>query len=153
MVKVEFERSSYDFHKVGPVPWIEMRAGCLRLGPDNRTAARYHDGVWSVEGGSNVTKLRIDGSGCMIRFGGYNTNWSIHGPFDKVEVVDGAIYTQPDRHLLARLDEGSQLWFTYDDRRYWPVLVIRDDEKHQALPTSEPGGFATASRPRQIPSV
>src|SRR5262245_34825229 len=35
MVHVEFEHSGYNCHEVGPVPWVELKAGCLRVGPDN----------------------------------------------------------------------------------------------------------------------
>jgi hypothetical protein len=137
MVRIEFERSTHDFYRVGPVPWVQMNAGCLRIGPGNCPAARYHGGIWSLEGGENVTKFGINGSRCMVRFEGDSMNRSIQGPFAKVEVVDGAIYTQPDRHLLARLDEGNQLWFNYEDKHYWPVLVIEDEEGHHPLPSPE----------------
>jgi hypothetical protein len=152
MVHIEFERTGHNHHKVGPVPWVKLNAGSLRVGPDNHTAARYHDGVWCVEGNDNVTRFDINGSRCLIRFGGDGTNAAIHGPFDKVEVVDGAVYTQPDRQLLARLDEGNRLWFTYEDQRYWPVLVIADDEE-DSRPTSEPADSATTSRPPRTPPV
>jgi hypothetical protein len=137
MVRVEFEQSGYTHHKVGPAPWVELHAGCLRVGPDNHTAACYHGGVGSVEGNDHVTRFHINGSGCVVRFEGDGTEVAIHGPFDRVEVVDGAVYSQPDRHLLARFDEGNQLWFTYKDQRYWPALVVKDVEEDDAVPTSE----------------
>jgi len=150
MVRAEFERSSFNHHKVGPVPWVELSAGSLRVGPDNHTAAHYHGGVWIVDGVDRVTRFRINGSRCVIRFGGDSTNGAVHGPFHKVEVVGGAMYTQPDRHLLARLDEGNRLWFTYEDQRYWPVLVIEDDEE-DTVPTSEQRDSPISSRPPQTP--
>jgi hypothetical protein len=128
MVCVEFERSGYN-EKVGPVPWVELNAGGLRVGPDNRTAASYHGGVWDVGANEHVVRFHIHGSRCMVRCGFDRTKNPIYGPFDKVEVVDGAVYTEPDSQLLARLDEGNQLWFTYEDRRYWPALVIEEGEE------------------------
>jgi hypothetical protein len=146
MVRVKFERSRHDTHQVGPAPWVRLSAASLFIGPDNRPAAHYHGGVWTVEGGASTTRFHIDGGRCVVHFGGDDTPWAIHGPFDKVEVVDGALYTYPDRHLLARLDEGNRLWFTYEDRRYWPVLVIEDGNEHGGSPTSEPGYTATVCR-------
>lgn len=42
----------------------------------------------------------------------------------KVELVDGSAYVEPERRLLARLDEQGQEWYSYDDKRRWPKLVI-----------------------------
>jgi hypothetical protein len=38
--------------------------------------------------------------------------------------VDGAVYVQPGRRLIARLDEAKNAWFTYEDKRFWPSLII-----------------------------
>ena len=47
-----------------------------------------------------------------------------HGPFDHLEFVDGAVYGQPARRLLARLEEQKHTWYSYEDKRSWPNLVV-----------------------------
>jgi hypothetical protein len=38
--------------------------------------------------------------------------------------VDGAVHAYPGRRLLARLDEREHLWYSYEDKRRWPKLII-----------------------------
>jgi hypothetical protein len=136
MVRVEFERHSIVVHGIGPVPWVQLQAGYLQIGPDSRQVACYRGGVWDVEGNDNVTKFGISGARCMVRFANNSESSAAHGPYRTVEVVNGAVYTQPDQRLLALFDEGNQLWFTYADGRCWPLLVIEDGEGRVAPPDS-----------------
>jgi hypothetical protein len=41
-----------------------------------------------------------------------------------VEFVDGSVYAQPGRRLLARFDEQDHTWYSYEDKRSWPKLVL-----------------------------
>jgi hypothetical protein len=134
MVRVEFERSIYIVHRVGPVPWVQLEEDWLRIGPDSRPVAHYRNGVWTIDGDDHITKFGIGGPCCTIRCANKSERSAPHGPYARVEVVDGAVYTQPHHRVLARLDEGNHLWFTYADGRCWPVLVIEDVEERVTSP-------------------
>jgi hypothetical protein len=125
MVTVQFMRTDgRRVHKAGPFPWVQAAGGSLQAGPDDEEIARYVGGVWAVAGDS-APKCVIHGSTCTARFEGDSPNDSAtHGPFDAVEFVDGAVYVQPGRRLLARLDEPDQTWYSYADRRNWTKLRV-----------------------------
>jgi hypothetical protein len=48
----------------------------------------------------------------------------MHGPYDAVEFVDGSVFAQPGPVLLAHLDEDFQEWYSYEDKRGWPNLIV-----------------------------
>lgn len=125
MVTVRFLRTEgREVYKAGPFPWVRLAGGSLDGGPDGRAIARYRGGIWSVDS-HTVPKYIIHGSACTVRFEADSSDdLATHGPFDKVELVDGSAYVEPDHHLLARLDEQGQEWYSYDDKRRWPKLVI-----------------------------
>jgi hypothetical protein len=113
-----------EVHKAGPVPWLRAADGSLQAGPDGEEVARYGDGLWNV-GGHDVPKCVIHASTCIVRFEGDGPDDSPeHGPFDAVEFVDGSVFAQPGRRLLAHLHEDSQEWYSYVDKREWPNLVV-----------------------------
>ncbi|HMF14768.1 MAG TPA: hypothetical protein VKE94_20780 [Gemmataceae bacterium] len=59
-----------------------------------------------------------------MRYASDNLDDSIErGPFDAVEFVDGSVFAKPGRRLLAHLDEDFQEWYSYHDKRGWPILV------------------------------
>jgi hypothetical protein len=125
MVMVRFLRTEgREVHRAGPFPWVRLGGGSLEVGPDGKVIARYRGGIWAVDGHS-VPKYIIHGSTCTVRFEADSPNDSAtHGPFDKVELVDGSAYVEPGRRLLARLDEHDQQWYSYEDKRRWPKMVV-----------------------------
>ncbi len=125
MVMVHFLRTEgREVHKAGPFSWVRAADGSLQAGPDGEEIARYQGGVWSVAG-HDVPKCIIHGSTCTARFEGDSPDDSAtHGPFDEVEFVDGSVYGQPGRRLLARLDEQDHTWYSYEDKRSWPKLFV-----------------------------
>jgi hypothetical protein len=125
MVTVHFLRSEgREVLKAGPFPWVRAADGSLQAGPDGQEIARYLGSVWTVAG-QDVPKCAIHGSVCTARFESDSPDDSTtHGPFDKVEFVDGSVYAQPGRRLLARLDEQEHAWYSYEDKRNWPRLVV-----------------------------
>jgi hypothetical protein len=48
----------------------------------------------------------------------------VQGPFDQIEFIDGSVYGQPGRQLLAHLNEEQQTWYSYVDQQSWPKLVV-----------------------------
>ena len=125
MVTVHFLRTDgREVYKAGPFPWVRAADGSLQAGPDGEEVARYLGGVWTVAG-HDVPKCIIHGSACIARFEGNSPDDSTtHGPYDQVEFVDGSVYAQPGRRLLARLDEQEHTWYSYEDKRSWSKLVV-----------------------------
>jgi hypothetical protein len=125
MVRVQFLRTGdRPLRTDGPFPWVRLHATALQAGPDGREIARYHGGVWA-SGDVAAPKFLLHGSACSLRFEGESAGDSAtFGRFDQVEVVDGAVYATPRRRLLSRLDEGRGPWYTYQDKRFWPSLVV-----------------------------
>jgi hypothetical protein len=103
MVTVEFFRSG----GYPSAPLGRFR-GCasLHAGPDNEKIASYHGGVWFAAEIS-APSYTLHGSSCTVRFQGEGPEDSVSLGLDKVEVVDGAVYTQPGHRLIARLDEDQ----------------------------------------------
>jgi hypothetical protein len=128
MVTVHFLRSDgTEIYKAGPVPWLRAVDGSLRAWPDGKEIARYEGGIWNAEGHA-VAKCVIHASTCTVRYESDNPDDSTaHGPYDTVEFVDGSVFAQPGRHLLAHLDEGFQEWYSYEDKRSWPKLVVAEE--------------------------
>jgi hypothetical protein len=127
VVSVQFFRTgNQPIRTFGPFPWLRLDATALHAGPDGEEVARYHGGVWS-SGEMSAPKYIIHGSTGTLRFEDNKAGDSAKlGPFDQVEVVDGAVYSRPDRQLIARLDEENAAWYTYEDKRFWPSLVISE---------------------------
>jgi len=125
MVKVQFLRTGDKLLRtIGPFPWVRLDGKSLQAGPNGEEIAHYHGGVWYAAELS-APKYVVHGSACTVRFQSEGTEeFTIPGPLDKVEVVDGAVYTQPGQRLIARLDEERKAWYTYEDKRFWPSLVM-----------------------------
>jgi hypothetical protein len=119
-------RPFYDteVHKAGPFPWVRQADESLQAGPDGEEIARYRGGIWTAED-HTVPKCIIRGSTCTVRFEADRADDSAaHAPCVKVELVDGSVYAHPVRRLLARLDEQEQKWYSYEDKRSWPKIVV-----------------------------
>lgn len=127
MVTVHFLRTDgKEVHRAGPFPWVRAADGSLEAGPDGEEVARHSGGIWTGAG-HPVPKCIIHGSTCTARFESDNPDDSTtHGPFDTVEFVDGSVYANPGCRLLARLDEQERTWYSYEDRRSWPRLVVEN---------------------------
>lgn len=125
MLTVHFLQSDGDeVHSIGPIPWLRAADGLLRAGPSGDEIARYLGSVWEAAG-HEVTKCSIHASTCTARFEGDEPYDSTkRGPFDTVEFVDGSVYAQPGRRLLARYDEQERTWCSCDDNRRWSSLVV-----------------------------
>jgi hypothetical protein len=125
MVTAHFIRfDGREVHKVWPVPSLRAADGTLRAGPKGEEAARYGGGVWNVSG-DHVPRCVIHASTCIVRYEGDSPiDATAHGPFDTVDFVDGSAFAHPGRRLLARLDEDCHEWYSYEDKRGWPNLVV-----------------------------
>jgi hypothetical protein len=125
MVTLHFVRTDgKEVHQAGPFPWVRAAGGSLQAGPDGREVARDLGGLWTVAG-HDVPNCIIHGSTCTARFEGERPDdATAHGPFDAVAFVDGSVYAQPGRRLLAHLDEQDGTWYSYEDKRRWPKVVV-----------------------------
>jgi hypothetical protein len=96
----------------------------LRAGPEGEELAHYQGGVWSAAE-FNSPRYVVSGSTCTLRFEEERGEDSVVvGPVDKVEIVDGAVYSHPGRCLVALLNEEKGAWYAYSHWRSWPSLVI-----------------------------
>ena len=125
MVTVHFLRTDgREVHKAGPFPWVRAADGSLQAGPEGEEVARYRGGVWTVAG-HDVPKCVLSCPACTARFEAERPDGSAtHEHFAQMEFVDGAVYAQPGRRLLARLDEQDHTWYSYEHKRSWPKLVV-----------------------------
>ncbi len=125
MITVQFLRSGdRPLRELGPFPWVRVDARSLRAGPDDKEVAHYHGGTWSTAELS-APKYVLRGTACTLRFEGREpADATVLGPLHEVEIVDGAAYTQPGHHLVARLDEQEQAWYAYDQKRSWSSLLV-----------------------------
>jgi hypothetical protein len=86
--------------------------------------ATHDNGQWHYQG-EHYTTILLD-SPVRVRFeddGGRSS--LVHGPFDRLKVVDGSIRTG-DRYsdVLARLDERSKHWEVYGEPGEWLRAVF-----------------------------
>jgi hypothetical protein len=127
MVTLHFVRTDGRvIHWAGPFPWVQATGGSLQSGPHGEELACYRGGIWSVAG-HTVAKWIVHGTDCIARFLGDDpVDSTTYGPFNMVEFVDGSMYAEHGRCLLARLDEHTQAWYCYEDKRSWLTLVVED---------------------------
>ena len=121
---------------VGPLPWVRLEATSLYVGPDDEEVARHQNGIWSAAD-FEAPRYVIHGSTCTFRFEDEQAEDSARfGLVDQVDVVDGAIYIPPGHRLVAHLEEEKQAWYVYQEKRFWPALVL----EHCAGPEGSDGG-------------
>jgi hypothetical protein len=149
MTLVFYRTGDKVIHCAGPVPYVEVAGGSLRVGPDGRQLAEYHDGVWRVEG-HDAPKYVVSGSGPLRLEGERPGEPIVLGEFAQLEIVDGAIYTWPGCALLARFDESSATWYICRDKSSCATLIV--EENHSAGRPSQPPS-APMSIPRDATDV
>src|SRR5262249_25426731 len=96
-------------HRLGPAPYFRLDGGKLRAGP-------YDQGAWHV--GQEVFIVCSTESPARVRFEG--DGQATHGPFERVLLVDGAIWGGPK--LLARY--ADRAWYSYPDDTEFPAAVL-----------------------------
>jgi hypothetical protein len=120
-------------HSAGPVRTIQIAGGSLRVGPDGRQLAQYHDGLWRVDG-HDVPKYIVSGSGPILLEGERPGKPVQLGEYAQLEIVDGAIYTRPGCALLARFDDSSASWYIYQDKGSCSSVFIQESHTADRLP-------------------
>ncbi len=126
MVEAQFYNyQGRETQRVGPVPWLRLCARSLKAGPNDAEVATYHGGLWSVAG-RTAPRYSVHGSVCVARFENDAAEEPVTcGPFEKIEVVDGIVFTEPGHHALARLDEAKRRWYACDDGHWWSSLLLQ----------------------------
>jgi len=126
MITLVFHRTGDTvIHSAGPVPYVQIMGGSLRIGPDGRQLAQHHDGVWRVNG-YDAPKYIVSGSGPILLEGERPGKPVVLGEFAQLEIIDGAIYTRPGSSLLARFDESCAAWYIYQDKGSCCSLFIEE---------------------------
>ena len=125
MVTIEFldERGS-SWHRAGPYHRVHFKEN--ELNGDGTSVARHRNGYWRNDE-TIAVKVRLAGSLCEVRFEADDVGEQ-DGPFERVELVDGAIYAQPGRVLLATLEERTGRWFRLATQTWWPRIVVNHCE-------------------------
>src|SRR5688572_18851960 len=111
MITLRFVRSDdVETHRAGPFAWIKAADGVIQAGPDGREIAHYMGGIWSV-GGRGTTRciIRSEHGSVRLRANDHGTSQSV-AKSEAIEFVDGSIYAQPQRRLLATLQEREHRW-------------------------------------------
>jgi hypothetical protein len=122
MVRIQFSGAMPSENlMLGPAPYFRITGNFMRVGPDNTVAARYKNHFWEIQG-QYFTSYR-----CVVPIAVHfedaqGERSSQFGPFASLGVADGVAYA--DGVLFARLVEESQLWHSYAEGTYWPVMVI-----------------------------
>jgi hypothetical protein len=125
MTLVFYRTGDRIIHSAGPVPTVQITGGSLRVGPNGRQLAQYHDGLWRVEG-HDAPKYIVSGSGPILLEGERPGKPVVLGEFAQLEIVDGAIYTRPGCALLARFDQSAAAWYIYRDKGSCSSLFLRE---------------------------
>ena len=126
----------------GPVSFVKIVGGSLRVGPDGAQLAEYHDGVWRV-GEQEAAKYTVGGSGPLRLEGERPGNPLCLGEYAQLEFIDGALYTRPGGALLARFDEARTMWYVFQDKSYCETLSL--EESHSQRPSEQ--------APAKVPST
>jgi hypothetical protein len=130
MITVEFFRpDGREAHAATSFPWVRVAGDTLLAEPSGDKIACYSGGVWTdandTAAPASASKLVVHGSTCTIRFEDDSPDDSTTlGPFERVEFLGGAVYGQPGRRLLARLDEQSKAWYAYENKRAWAGMAV-----------------------------
>src|SRR5437660_10767136 len=100
-----------------------MSGNTLSAGPQEAPVGSYQHGLWTV--GTAVFLVITPEAPTMIRFEGEGDSCSAaHGPFENVQVVDGAIRHGPKlADVLARFDEKSRSWYVQADQKTQPTAI------------------------------
>lgn len=81
--------------------------------------ATHHNGQWH-HGDQHYTVIHLDSMAKVHFENDTGTTSSVHGPFDRLKVVDGSIRIgEGYKDVLARLDEGSKHWELYGEPGQW----------------------------------
>jgi hypothetical protein len=101
-----------------------MDGNRLCAGPNGIVVGSYQHGVWTV--GQSVFLIITPEAPTKIQFEEDGSNCSgEHGPFENVQLVDGAIRHGPKlSEVLARFDEKSQSWYIYADQKNCPSAIL-----------------------------
>jgi hypothetical protein len=113
-----------EIHFAGPARYFRFAGNRLLAGPADVEIGCHCDGMWQI-GDKHFVTLGTDAP-ATLHFEAQGSQCSaIHGPFDKVEIVNATIWQgQQGKGLLARFDERSQSWYSYADGKSWPAAVV-----------------------------
>jgi len=123
---LQFEHpASRDVLCVGPAPYFVIRGAVLLAGPGEETVGFYADGLWHVAGRS-FTTIKPDGpTAVQFQENDGPSCTDTLGPFEDVNLVDGAIRQGPrPGRLLAKFDDESGTWLVYPGRKKCPSAVL-----------------------------
>ena len=112
-------------HSAGPVPYIRIVGGSLRVGPEGSQLAHYRGGFWRVSG-REAPKFIVTGSGALRLEAERPDEPVALGEFAQLEFVDGAVYSRPGSALLAQLDESAAAWYLYADSSLHSSLILEE---------------------------
>lgn len=110
---------------LGPAPWFKLVRNSLRMGPSEGEVANLQNQQWRIEG-RHFTTFHADPGSTLHFESAAGPASTLRGPFDDLQMRDGVLYG--DGKLLARFDEGRQMWLSPDDRAEWPIMVVSSNE-------------------------
>lgn len=110
--------------RFGPFTGIRAEGERLFAGPSTQPLLKHQGGVWHAPH-ATARRLLIDAPKCMVIMErGVDRRTATEEPIRAATFVDGALYTEPSRSLLAKWDAMQQRWHTPDDGSHWDVIII-----------------------------
>ncbi len=126
MVRIQFQ-AMQPVHSVtlGPAPGFRIAGNFIRQLPENEVLGEYLRHQWHVSGGCFSRYDALDR--CCVRFeDAEGTPSPTFGPYDKLHVADGTMYTA--ERLFAKFIDETVLWHAFELENYWPSLIITGAE-------------------------
>jgi hypothetical protein len=94
--------------------------------PHGKVVSTFHNYTWEAEG-RYFTSYDVEGP-VVVQFedalGGQS---AVYGPFDSINTTDGVMRVKNE--LVAKFINETQLWHDIKNDTYWPVLVIKLDNR------------------------
>ena len=123
MLNVYFENvMTRERRRIEPIAMLRATGGSL-FG-DDVPLAQYQGGLWRYDG-RHYFIVGIE-SPTVIQFENASIRSEVHGPYNPVWLVDGAVRAgESQETALARLDEPTGAWHFYPDRTFWSAVVFQ----------------------------
>ena len=101
---------------MGPRPSFHLSRNVLQSGDE--IVAVYSAGLWRSQ--TNSFLVLCIGEDVSLTYADETKKSVVHGPFDKLFIVDGTIHAgERDGTIVSRFDEATGHWLCFADRLPW----------------------------------
>ncbi len=122
MIKLNFDAlQKQQCVTVGPAEGFRVAGNFLRQLPGNEVVGHYSRHQWHVADG-HYSRYDCHERCCVYFTDIEDTKSEIFGPFERLHVADGTMYTGDA--LFAKFIDETLLWHSFELENYWPNLII-----------------------------